>query len=485
MSWFCCSGPKYHRRRFWCISARLRQLLKISPHPWRREAAAGLANLGFQPGPATKEGILGMHLLGFAWQPESQIHPGGLQSAEWNPTSFPRKIWTLSELPLPFWPQGGLHSAWAWWELRFISAALRVGAQHSWARGTPVPLRGPLSGPLAALLKQSAAAGGARALWAQERAGAHARWRWPPPGSAERCGRGQSSGGWPPGAFRQCPAWMGAAAPCCAARPRWVLAGASEWEALSAAVLACPPARHPRDSAPLPGREGAGARPALSALLVPRGSSGHRAGCRLSGRFWLLILNTVSESGGGGEVLPAAASRPCPYGTAAAPRERAGPGRVRLGGGNRAAVPPPAPSTRGSPGSPGPICLSPQNAGCPASAARMWWRNGAVSRGSSPWPGRTRWGACAACSTPSTSSSGWVRASGDCGARHGPGGAPSSGAAGTGEGKRPLGCLWCAPLARWGSSWDASKKSVWKLVVSEISVVLASCYKYTCECVQP
>lgn len=328
MSWFCCSGPKYHRRRFWCISARLRQLLKISPHPWRGEAAPGLANLGFQPGPAIKEGILGMHLLDFAWQPESQIHPGGLQSAEWNPTSFPRKIWTLSELPLPFWPQGGLHSAWAWWELRFISAALRVGAQHSWARGTPVPLRGPLSGPLAALLKQSAAAGGARALWAQERAGAHARWRWPPPGSAERCGRGQSSGGWPPGAFRQCPAWMGAAAPCCAARPRWVLAGASEWEALSAAVLACPPARHPRDSAPLPGREGAGARPALSALLVPRGSSGHRAGCRLSGRFWLLILNTVSESGGGGEVLPAAASRPCPYGTAAAPRERAGPGQA-------------------------------------------------------------------------------------------------------------------------------------------------------------
>ena len=66
-------------------------------------------------------------------------------------------------------------------------------------------------------------------------------------------------------------------------------------------------------------------------------------------------------------MLPAAVSRPCLYGAAAAPRERAGPGQA--GRGNRAAT---CASRRGSPGCPGPICLFLQSAGCPASAARMW-----------------------------------------------------------------------------------------------------------------
>lgn len=45
------------------------------------------------------------------------------------------------------------------------------------------------------------------------------------------------------------------------------------------------PASPTRDSASLPGGEGTGARLALSAPLVPRGSPGRRAGCRLSERL--------------------------------------------------------------------------------------------------------------------------------------------------------------------------------------------------------
>lgn len=345
-----------------------------------------------------------------------------------------------------------------------------------WAHGNPESEE-PLSGPPAALPKRSAAGGGARTLRAQERACARARWRWPPPGSAERCGQGRRGGGRPPGAFRQRPAWMGAAARCCAARPRWILAGASEWEALSAAVLACLLSSGQR----VPPGRGGGRRPPRSfSAAGPAGQPGAPRGLSPFGAILVNFKRCFRERLVEGKCCPRPWAGPAP--TEPPPLRANGPGRVRLGGGNRAAT---CASRRGSPGCPGPICLSPQSAGCPASAARMWWGNGAVSRGGSPWPGRTRWGACAACSTPSTSSSGWVRASGDRGARHDPGGASASGATGTGEGKRPPECFWCAPLGRRGSSWHALKKSVWKLVLSEISVVLASCYKYTCGCVHP
>lgn len=93
---------------------------------------------GLPAGASQKEGILGMHFLA-AWEPNP---PRRAAIRRAKPKLFPTEIWTRSELPLPFWPTVGFHSAYAPWQLSLSSAALRVGARQSWVWGTALRTSG-------------------------------------------------------------------------------------------------------------------------------------------------------------------------------------------------------------------------------------------------------------------------------------------------------------------------------------------------------